>query len=348
MTKQPITLMMALLASAVFSLARAETIYVSADGKDGAAGTKESPLAGLGQAADRAKPGDVIRVSGTFKLAHTVPLRSKGTESQPIRVQPDGGARPVFDFSAEEFKKEGGIELRRDWWQIVGIEVIGSGRTGINITGHHNIIESCIAHENQDTGIHIGQPGSYNLILRCDSYRNVDRPTVGENADGFGCKFNVGPGNVFRECRAWENADDGFDLWKAPQPVRIENCVAFRNGLNLWNIQGFTGNGNGFKLGGDFVPAEHVVVNCVAMDQPQRGFDQNNNMGALTVINCTALRCKTGFSFSRSPLKGEHFLKRNVAVEAPVRLVAGTVEEDNQWLGDKPTPVPSTRPAARN
>jgi hypothetical protein len=53
-------------------------------------------------------------------------------------------------------------------------------------------------------------------------------------ADGFGAKFEVGPGNVFRGCRVWENADDGFDLWKAPFPVGIENCVAFRNGLDLW------------------------------------------------------------------------------------------------------------------
>ena len=73
--------------------------------------------------------------------------------------------------------------------------------------------------------------------------------------------------------------------------MRIENCVAFRNGLDLWGIEGFTGNGNGFKLGGDFIPAAHVVIGCVATDQPKRGFDQNNNTAGLTVEHCTAIRC---------------------------------------------------------
>jgi hypothetical protein len=135
--------------------------------------------------------------------------------------------------------------------------------------------------------------------------------------------------------------------------VRIENCVAFRNGLNLWNIQGFTGNGNGFKLGGDFVPAAHVVVNCVAMDQPVRGFDQNNNMGPLTVENCTALRCRFGFAFVKVPTAGgTHVLKHNMAFDAPVRLVAGTVDEDNKWMDAtgamvKATIAPATRPASQ-
>lgn len=123
-------------------------------------------------------------------------------------------------------------------------------------------------------------------------------------------------------------------------PVRLENCVAFRNGINLWDIPGYTGNGNGFKLGGDFIAAAHVVIGCVAMEQPVRGFDQDNNMAGLTIENCTATRCKLGFSFSRTPAVGQHVLRNNVSWDAPARVVEGTVLEGNRWSAADGSPVP--------
>jgi len=240
----------------------------------------------------------------------------------------------------------------------VGLEIIGSSRSGINVTGHHNTIEGCRTHDNQGSGIDLAAPASHNLVLNCDSYRNVDRPTRGQNADGFGAKYQIGPGNIFRGCRAWENADDGFDLWKAPHPVRIEDCVAFRNGLDLWGIEGFTGNGNGFKLGGDFIPAAHVVVRCVVTDQPRNGFDQNNNTAGLTVQHCTAIRCQQGFSFTLGTTTGQpHVFHDNVGWDAPAVFVEGTVQERNLWSGGhraklpaktvESTPVTKAAPSAK-
>src|SRR5437867_2596076 len=82
------------------------------------------------------------------------------------------------------------------------------------------------------TGTYIGGGGSDNLIFNCESFRNFDPNTKGENADGFAAKHDVGPGNVFRGCRSYQNSDDGWDLWMAPNPILIEDCVAFRNGYN--------------------------------------------------------------------------------------------------------------------
>ncbi len=313
--------------------ARGATLLVAPDGES------------LAAAAARAQPGDVIRVaSGVYSLAQPVRFARSGTAAQPIVVEAAGGDRPVFDFSAQTFEsRRNGIEVHGDYWHLVGLEVIGAARNGINVSGHHNVIERCATHANQDSGLQLSAPASDNLVLDCDSYRNVDRPTRGENADGFAAKFLIGPGNVFRGCRAWENADDGFDLWKAPEPVRIEYCVAFRNGVDVWGIAGFTGNGNGFKLGGDYVPAAHVVIGCVAMDQPVRGFDQNNNMAGLTVEHCTAVRCKIGFAFVRTPATGQpHVLRDNVSWDAPARLVAGTVQERNEWRQADGTPATPT------
>jgi hypothetical protein len=108
-----------------------------------------------------------------------------------------------------------------------------------------------------------------------------------------------------------------------------------RNGLDLWGIEGFTGNGNGFKVGGDFVAAAHVIGGCVATDQPKRGFDQNsNNTGPLLFERCTAIRCGTGFSVILATKSGEpSVLRDNVAWDAPAVFVHGTVEENNLWSG---------------
>ena len=315
-----------LLAWLSLSAAQAATIFVSPAGQSGAAGIAAAPLGNLAEAAERAKPGDVIRVAGgTYKQEQSVRLTTSGTAEAPIRIERADAKWPLFDFSAQKFEhRTSGIAVQGDYWQVVGLEVVGAARSGINVTGHHNTIEHCRTHENQGSGFDLSAPASHNLVLNCDSYRNVDRPTRGQNADGFGAKFQIGPGNVFRGCRAWENADDGFDLWKAPHPVRIENCVAFRNGLDLWGIEGFTGNGNGFKLGGDFIPAAHVVIGCVATDQPKRGFDQNNNTAGLTVEHCTAIRCLYGFSFTLATTTGQpHVFRDNIGWDAPAVFVEG-------------------------
>ncbi len=323
----------------------AATLFVSPAGQAGATGTAAAPLATLAEAAGRAQPGDVIRLAGgTYRHDQPIRLTAKGTAAAPIRIEPADSKNVVLDFSAQKFEQKlSGIVIAGDWWHLFGLEVLGAARYGFEISGHHNVLESCAAHENQGTGFEISAPATHNLVLNCNSYRNVDRPNRGENADGFGAKFAIGPGNVFRGCRAWENADDGFDLWKAPHPVRIENCIASRNGLNLWGIDRFTGNGNGFKLGGDFVPAAHVVIGCVAMDQPKNGFDQNNNTAVLTVEHCTAVRCGMGYSFTLATTSGgPHVFRDNIGWNAPAMFVEDTVLERNHWSSDHRPQIPAT------
>jgi hypothetical protein len=79
-----------------------------------------------------------------------------------------------------------------------------------------------ITHGCSDTGLQITANSSeagdamraaYNTVINCDSYENYDEANAGENADGFAAKLYIGPGNVFRGCRAWNNADDGWDLF---------------------------------------------------------------------------------------------------------------------------------------
>ena len=48
---------------------------------------------------------------------------------------------------------------------LVGLEVIGAAGFGISVTGHHNTVERCRAHANQNTGIDVGAPASYALVV---------------------------------------------------------------------------------------------------------------------------------------------------------------------------------------
>jgi hypothetical protein len=289
-----------------------------------------------------AQPGDTINIApGTYFVSKTLLLHAKGTGDAPIKLQSSGPDRVIFDFSAQPEDKlhSRGIEISGDYWQLTGIEVAHAGSFGFYITGSHNTLENCVSRENRNSGTQIETNGSYNLIENCQSYRNFDPITHGEDADGFTAKHKIGPGNVFRGCISYQNADDGFDLWMAPCPVVIEDCVAFRNGYNLWKIWPYEGDGNGFKFGGNYVATAHICRRCVSVENPLAGFDQNHNIGPLTLEDCIAIRCGKGFSFPEVPRVGKDVLRRCTSFGCRNILQPELVSENNHWYPDIPVGV---------
>src|SRR5690606_13163732 len=223
-----------------------------------------------------------------------------------------------------------GIRLNANGWHIIGITLRYASHNGIRIDGSYNILEQVTAYGNHDTGIHMAGGASHNLIKNRDSFRNFNydparnnNAPIGGNADGFGAKFEIGPGNRFVGCRAWENSDDGFDLWEAEGTIVIDSSWAFRNGVAevFGNPVGFQGNGNGFKLGGGGVITAHVVTRCIAFDNRgasgnAKGFDFNNNPGAMTLIHNTAYDNPRNFVFSRTdPPSGQSVFLNNLSVK---------------------------------
>ena len=147
----------------------------------------------------------------------------------------------MLDFSGQprDTSSARGIKISGDYWHIKGIDVINAGDNCINIGGSHNTIEWVTVHGCCDGGLQITADSSqasdqtraaYNTILNCDSYENYDKTTGGETADGYSAKLHIGPGNVFRGCRSWNNSDDGWDLFAADDVVSFDNCWAFLNG----------------------------------------------------------------------------------------------------------------------
>jgi len=238
-----------------------------------------------------------------------------GTAAQPIRIWAVAGSRPVIDFKRQKDKAgtnvtaaQGarGILLWAHYWHIRGLEIKEAADNCVHIAGSHNTIEDTKVHDCADSGLQITVPealaadtslGAYNSIINCDSYMNFDALTNGENADGFAIKDRTGPGNEFRGCRAWYNADDGWDFFYANEPIVIQECWSFSaRHPNSTAVS----DGNGFKLGGqrDGMPsneANHRLTRAFAFHNPAIGFNLNNNTGSVTCTMCGAWGNQTNF-----------------------------------------------------
>ncbi len=315
------------------------TIYVSPSGSDTNPGTVSQPLQTISKAMSVAAAGTTIYLrGGVYNISSTLGAAVSGSAGNSINLWAYPGEKPVLDFSGESYSASSrGIEIKRNYWYIKGLDIRNAGDNGIFISGSNNIVENCSVSYCKDTGIQISSGGSNNYIHNCDAFDNNDPATQGQNADGIDVKLAAGPGNVLRGCRVFDNADDGYDCYGTANKVVFDSCWAFHNGYNLWNIQGFTGNGNGFKLGGDDSIGTHIVTNCVSFDNVVKGFDQNNNMGGITVYNCTSFRNGTyNYSFPYAPVSGVDTFKNDISFEAgsaDVRIVTGAVQDSNSWQG---------------
>jgi hypothetical protein len=308
------------------------------------------------------KGGTVILKGGRYLGTQPLLLNRTLGKAQPggngtINVWAEPGKEVVLDFSALrdiDNASGQGITITGDEYHLKGLTVEKAGNFGIHVRGSRNIIENCVTRYNGNTGLQIGLLSgatnsgllaSDNSILNCDSYRNFDpyairsdtgKPAPGNDADGFGCRSNPGPGNRFEGCRSWENADDGWDFFKSNVGVEVTDCWAWHQGdprvftgeydrengnpkdTNLFDLNkphlkaegttvaqhmtNWAGNGNGFKLGGANSKGRHTVKNCIAFDhnygqKGQKGFDENDNRERIVLIDCTAFSNKKNYYF---------------------------------------------------
>lgn len=294
------------------------SIYV-APGANGD-GSKDKPMS-VYEAVKFVRPGQtIILKEGVYGEPKPLKIEKEidGTAENKIYMiaDPEAKTRPVFNFGG--FCT--GITLGGDYWVFRGFDITRSadGQKGLQISGNYNLIDSVNTYYNGNTGIQISRYSStdlyedwpkYNTVLNCTSYGNADAGY--EDADGFAAKLTVGEGNVFDGCIAHHNADDGWDLYAKVQTgnigsVTIKNCVAYANGYLEDGT--LAGNGNGFKLGGESLSGKHVLENCVAYNNKNKGIDSNScpdiivknsitfNNGAYNVAFYTNTAANTDFS----------------------------------------------------
>lgn len=321
--------------------AYAAHFYASPDGKPEVSGLDRASPAAAAAILPNLKAGDTLWLaSGVYAIPYdstaknTLTLAAKGTAGAPIAVIADGKGRAVFDFSypPQAWTQDGfGFHLTGDYWRLQGVSVTRAGYQGVYVTGSHNTLVNCAFYENRNSGIEINKGGAYTTLIDCDAYRNYDPKKLGSMADGFAPKQTQGPGNRLVRCRAWENSDDGFDAFDSPDSVVFEGCWAFRNGVDIWKYGGFAGNGNGFKLGGNFQRANHRAANCIAFGHPGKGFDQNNNRGGLAIVHSIGYLNGRNFGLINALDAGQkHVLKNNVSLEGNAEI-ENAEEANNSW-----------------
>jgi hypothetical protein len=286
-------------------LASAQTMYVSPTGNASLNGQDINNPTTLVHAISLLNSTTTTAVTiylrgGTYTLTAGISLAASrsgtATNIKNLWAYP-GDARPVLDFSSMTRATTTvggvrGVSFSPSYWHIKGIDFYNASDNGMFLAGSNNKVEYCFFYENQDTGLQLGGGAANNQIVNCDAYYNVD-PSQG-NADGYAAKLDVGTGNAFTGCRAWQNSDDGWDGYMRPSDdvsTTLDNCWAFKNGYLKSGAVATSGNGNGFKMGGsDLKDLRHnfTLTHCLAFQNKVRGFDQNNNKGSMTLYNCTA------------------------------------------------------------
>ncbi|WP_024859956.1 dockerin type I domain-containing protein [Ruminococcus flavefaciens] len=282
----------------------AKVIYASPDG-GGDGKSESSPTDVLTAIKSVPAGGTIFLLSGTYKYTSTIMIEESNSGSagayKTIAAAPN--AEVKFDFTGQAVDGANrGFVLDGSYWHFYGFTIANAGDNGMLLSGDNNIIEMMVFERNQDTGLQISRyNGSYNtiaqwptnnLVKNCTSRNNCDDATM-ENADGFAAKLTCGEGNIFDGCMAYCNSDDGWDLYakEATGPigkVTIRNSIAFRNGFTEDGKGYGDCDGNGFKLGGGGVGTRHTVENCLAFENLNCGFTDNNNPKFGDMKNCTA------------------------------------------------------------
>lgn len=274
-------------------------LHVAQNGDIFGTGTKDSPI-DLKSAIQYAKPGQTILLApGKYYPVGSLWIErgNDGTaKARKVLKSEDPKNRAILDFSTSG-AKVAAFNLYGNYWTLENLDITGTPDDvkGLQIGGSYNEIRMVDTYLNHDTGIQISGRSKeapskwphHNLIYGCESFGNAD--PAQNNADGFASKLTSGEGNIFRNCVAHHNVDDGWDLYAKIETgpigaVILENCIAYNNGRKIDNTG--KGDGNGFKLGGDGIAVKHIIRNSVSFNNDLNGITTNSNP-ALIVENCT-------------------------------------------------------------
>ncbi|MCR5725314.1 MAG: pectate lyase [Treponema sp.] len=282
---------------------KGKELYVSTRGNIFGKATRDDPI-DLDSAIKYVQPGQkIVLLEGNYYPSKPIIIErgNDGTAKKPKMLTSEPGKRVVLTLST--FKSSvGAFQLFGNHWIIENIDLTKSqdDTKALLISGAYNVVRGVDAYENGDTGIQIAgrssEPPSkwphHNLVEGCESFGNCD--PAQNNADGFAAKLTSGEGNIFRNCVAHHNVDDGWDLYAKIETgpigaVLLENCIAYSNGRKIDNTG--SGDGNGFKLGGDGIEVHHRLVNSIAFNNDLNGITTNSNPG-LIVDHCTSFANK--------------------------------------------------------
>ena len=266
-----------------------------------------------------------------------VASKKSGTAEKRTVIAGYPGEKAILDYRKQPYANEVtgsnniGLCLKGggEYYHLKDFTIRYAGKNGLLNNANYCLIENLEVYGCGDSGIQ-HKDGGGNVIKNCDSHHNFDyknmgdnnTPNYGENSDGFADKqyTNDNP-NTYIGCRSWSNGDDGWDFFQREGNTVMENCICYDNGPKTFDMYDHPryeidkawfdqfsemelasypchGNGNGFKLGGKNTEHNVTLVNCLAVANASKGFDQNNNAGAMKIYNATAYKNNQDYGFA--------------------------------------------------
>lgn len=333
----------------------ASTYYVATNGADNNPGNITQPFATIGKLNSVLHAGDIAYIrGGTYNPVNTPGASAHyrldgltGSAIAPIQIwayptetvilscgnitptYADPTAMYIVDCSYIHVK---GIH-------VTYLKQIASGlgeSRGITLWNtQHSTFEWMEVDNIGGTGWTIENHSNDNLLLNCDSHHNGDGLSPGgqqwNNSDGFQCSTggDLSTRNTYRFCRAWLNADDGWDKFNSNAEVHFEGCWSMWNGVKPWGISntqvtpgsmtassyawhgnsGFNASsGEGFKMGPantqNLTLLTTYASNCVSFENRGTGYAANSDAAKTNkhqYYNCIAYKNDNdGFSYGSS------------------------------------------------
>ena len=343
------TKLLFLMACLCLSIATTATNYYTSPGAKGDGKSISTP-GDLNNLAKNLASGDsLFLMDGVYYITETVDIKKgPGTADKMTFVGAYKDAHPIIDgykMAYSNNSQSNGLRTRVAYVHLYGITVRYAGFKGFLIGGSYNKIEYCTSQASVDSGFGVKDADNCTLI-NCDSFDSFDyelggtsNPDFGGNADGFCDKQFTGGGNTYINCRAWNNSDDGWDLYKrgTTSPIVFINCITYNNSPEYYDftgnprletdktwfdsVEGQTmttsknhtdtwyrthyynnGNKNGFKIGGAGVATDVTMYRCLAVANTIKGFDQNYTQGNVKVYNCSAYDNKNNYHFGSAEM----------------------------------------------
>lgn len=355
----------------VTALASGKVYYASPTGSgDGSSYAKPCSFqSGL----NKISSGDTLYLlGGQYDLSTRIDVSNKksGTAEKRTVIAGYPGEKAILDYRKQPYANEVtgsnniGLCLKGgEYYHLKDFTIRYAGKNGLLNNASYCLIENLEVYGCGDSGIQHKEGGG-NVIKNCDSHHNfdyknggIDSPNYGENSDGFADKqyTNENP-NTYIGCRSWSNGDDGWDFFQRVGNTVMENCICYDNGPKTYDMYDHPryevdkawfdqfsemelasypchGNGNGFKLGGKNTEHNVTLVNCLAVANASKGFDQNNNAGAMKIYNATAYNNNQDYGFSNGSY-GSLLIRNSVSYRSKTsnRLACKSVDAKyNTW-----------------
>ncbi|MBR1427331.1 MAG: hypothetical protein IJ581_07775 [Paludibacteraceae bacterium] len=206
------------------------------------------------------------------------------------------------------------------------LDIYGSADTGCQMkNGGYNTIKNVDSHDNCDYELggltaadfggnadgfadkqHSGAPNTY---IGCRAWNNSDDgwDFFQRNTSAYTEK------TVIENCICYQNGPAYYDFTNHGRYQTDKSWFDqfAGNGRSIVNADGETktcslsryvneGNGNGFKLGGDYTTHNVLIHHCLAVGNTVKGFDQNNNAGTMYCYNNSGYRNRYNYGFHNS------------------------------------------------